>query len=53
MNLKKNNADIKFFQQNDNPLDVLFKEKSKFDVQNPIIGSLLEEIKKGKITEKD
>ena len=50
---EKNNAAIKFFQQNDNPLDVLFKEKSKFDVQNPIIGSLLEEIKKGKITEKD
>ena len=49
---EKNNADIKFFQQNDNPLDVLFKEKAKFDVQNPIIGSLLEEINKGKITEK-
>ena len=50
---ERNNADIKFFQQNDNPLDVLFKEKSKFDVQNPIIGRLLEEIKKGRITEKD
>ena len=50
---ERNNADLKFFQQNDNPLDVLFKEKSKFDVQNPIIGSLLEEIKKGKITDKD
>ena len=49
---EKNNADIKFFQQNDNPLDVLFKEKAKFDVQNPIIGSLLEEINKEKITEK-
>ena len=49
---EKNNADIKFFQQNDNPLDILFKEKAKFDVQNPIIGSLLEEINKGKITEK-
>ena len=50
---ERNNANLKFFQQNENPLDVLFKEKSKFDVQNPIIGSLLEEIKKGKITDKD
>ena len=49
---ERNNADINFFQKNDNPLDVLFKEKAKFDVQNPIIGSLLEEINKGKITEK-
>ena len=49
---ERNNADIKFFKKNDNPLDVLFKEKAKFDVQNPIIGSLLEEINKGKITEK-
>ena len=49
---EKNNADYKFIQKNDNPLDVLFKEKAKFDVQNPIIGSLLEEINKGKVTEK-
>ena len=49
---EKNNADYKFFQKNDNPLDVLFKENAKFDVQNPIIGSLLEEINKGKVTEK-
>ena len=49
---ERNNADIIFFQKNDNPLDVLFKEKAKFDVQNPIIGSLLEEIHKGRITDK-
>ena len=49
---EKNNADYKFFRKNNNPLDVLFKEKAKFDIQNPIIGSLLEEINKGKVTEK-
>ena len=43
---------ISISKKNDNPLDVLFKEKAKFDVQNPIIGSLLEEINKGKVTEK-
>ena len=49
---EKNNAYYKFFRKNDNPLDVLFKEKAKFDIQNPIIDSLLEEINKGKVTEK-
>ena len=47
----RNSKDYKYFQKNDNPLDVVFREKAKFDAQNPIIGSLLEEINKGKITE--
>ena len=47
----RNSKDYKYFQENDNPLDVVFREKAKFDAQNPIIGSLLEEINKGKITE--
>ena len=34
---ERNDKVYKFFQQNDNPLDVLFREKAKFDVQNPII----------------
>ena len=50
--LERNDKSYKYFQKNDNPLDVLFREKAKFDVQNPIIGSLLDEINKGKTTEK-
>ena len=34
----------KYFRQNNNPLDVVYREKAKFDVQNPIIGDLLKEI---------
>ena len=40
-----------FFRKNDNPLDVLYRKEPKFDVQNPIIGSLLKQINKGKITD--
>lgn len=29
-----------FFKQNNNPLDVVYKDQAKFDVQNPIIGNL-------------
>ena len=31
-----------------NPIDFVFKDKAKFDVQNPIIGSLFEQITKNK-----
>ena len=37
-----------YFRKNDNPLDVVYREQTKFDVQNPIIGSLLKQINKGK-----
>ena len=31
-----------------NPTDVVFKDKAKFDTQNPIIGMLLTQIEAGK-----
>ena len=31
-----------------NPIDFVFKDKAKFDVQNPIIGLLFEQITKNK-----
>ena len=31
-----------------NPIDVVFKDKTKFDTQNPIIGTLLTQIESGK-----
>ena len=37
-----------YFRKNDHPLDVVYREQAKFDVQNPIIGSLLKQINKGK-----
>ena len=46
-----NDSKYKYFRQNDNPLDVVYREKAKFDVQNPIIGDLLKEINKGKLTD--
>ena len=39
----------KFFRGNDNPLDVVYRKQAKFDVQNPIIGSLLQQINKSKL----
>ena len=45
-----NDPKYKYFRQNNNPLDVVSKEKAKFDVQNPIIGDLLKEINKGKLS---
>ena len=39
----------KFFKENDNPLDVVYRKQAKFDVQNPIIGSLLQQINKSKL----
>ena len=34
------NPDYKKFLKYSNPLEIVFKDISKFDVQNPIIGSL-------------
>ena len=39
-----NDPKYKYFRQNNNPLDVIYRDKAKFDVQNPIIGDLLKEI---------
>ena len=39
----------KYFRENDNPLDVVYRKQAKFDVQNPIIGSLLQQINKSKL----
>ena len=36
-----------------NPIDFMFKDKAKFDVQNPIIGSLYEQIVDNKKKEKE
>ena len=27
-----------------NPIEVMFKDKSKFDVQNPVVGSLITQV---------
>ena len=39
----------KYLRENDNPLDVVYRKQAKFDVQNPIIGSLLQQINKSKL----
>ena len=51
--LERNDPKYQFFKQNDNPLDVLYREHAKFDVQNSIIGSLLQEINKGRLTDEN
>ena len=48
---EEQNPLYKFFRQNNNPLDVVYREKAKFDVQNPIIGDLLKQVNKGKYSE--
>ena len=48
-----NDPKYKYFRQKNNPLDVVYREKAKFDVQNPIIGDLLKEINKGKLSEEE
>ena len=48
-----NDPKYKYFRQNNNPLDVVYREKAKFDVQNPIIGDLLKEINKSKLSEEE
>lgn len=39
-----------FFKQNNNPFDAIYKKHAKFNVQNPIIGSLFKQINTSKIT---
>ena len=48
-----NDPKYKYFRQNSNPLDVVYREKAKFDVKNPIIGDLLKEINKGKLSKEE
>ena len=48
-----NDPKYKYFRQNNNPLDVAYRDKAKFDVQNPITGNLLKEINKGKLSEEE
>ena len=47
---ERSDPNYNFFKKNDNPLDVLYKEQARFDVQNPVIGTLLKEINRGKQT---
>ena len=35
-----------------NPIDAAFKDKAKFDVQNPVVGSLIAQVQKNKAKEK-
>ena len=42
-----------FFKKNDNPLDLVYREQPKFDVQNLIIGSLLKQINRGRLTDEN
>ena len=48
-----NDPKYKYFRENDNPLDVAYRQKAKFDIQNPIIGELLQQINKSKPEEDD
>ena len=36
-----------------NPIEVMFKDKSKFDVQNPVVGSLIMQVVDNKKKEKE
>ena len=36
-----------------NPIEVMFKDKSKFDVQNPVVGSLITQVVDNKKKEKE
>ena len=35
-----------------NPIDAVFKNKAKFDVQNPVVGSLIAQVQENKAKEK-
>ena len=48
--LDKKNAGI---MQNPNPLNLTFRDTKKFDIQNPIIGNLLRQVKASKLSDKD
>ena len=45
---EQNDPKYKYFKENNNPLDVVYRETAKFDIQNPIIGSLLKQVNKSK-----
>ena len=47
--------DTKFpsVMKNPNPVEVMFKDKSKFDVQNPVVGSLITQVVDNKKKEKE
>ena len=45
---EQNDPKYKYFKENNNPLDVVYREKAKFDLQNPKIDSLLKQINKSK-----
>ena len=47
---ERDDPDYNFFKKNDNQLDVVYKKQAKFDIQNPVIGSLLKQINKPKIS---
>ena len=47
---ERDDPTYKYFRKTDNPLDVVYKQQAKFDVQNPVIGSLLKQINRGKVT---
>ena len=49
---EKDSPTYNFFRRNDNPLEVVHKKHAKFDIQNPVIGSLLKQINKSRVTEK-
>ena len=36
-----------------NPIDVVFKDKAKFDVQNPVVGSLIAQVQESKKKERE
>ena len=43
----------KVIMQNANPLNVMFCDIKKFDIQNPIIGNLLSQVKATKLSNKE
>ena len=47
-------SDLKYpsIMKKSNPIDVVFKDKAKFDVQNSIIGSLVAQVHENKTNEK-
>ena len=50
---EQNDPKYKYLKESNNPLDVVYREKAKFDIQNPIIGSLLKQINKSKTGDND
>ena len=50
---EKDDPKYNFFRKNDNPLDLVYREQAKFDVQNLIIGSLLKQINRGRLADEN